>query len=154
MKSIRSKFLVAAGILLVTAFGCGGANLGGNTNLFVGTFEGAYNATTTPTTSGTVSPFDVDANGNVIGTLFQSPSTTALGTVAGVVTQTGSTTSGTFTGTYTPNGGTAVNVSNATFMWTTVNNASVLDVNFTEGTPAVVFSLVLIPQPNGKARPH
>src|SRR5579862_2247974 len=127
MKLFSPKTLIAAGIMIVTAFGCGGTNLGGNTNLFFGAFEGAYSTNATPTTAGTVSPFNVDVNGNVTGTIFQNPGNTSLAAIAGVVTQTGST-SGTFTGTFTPTGGTAVNVTGATFNWVTVGNASTLDV--------------------------
>jgi len=153
MKPIFIKTLIAIGaLLLITAYGCGGTNLGGNTNLFFGTFEGSYNATGTPPTIGTVNPFSVDVNGNVAGTLTQQGSAVALATLSGIVTQT-NTTTGSFSGTYTPqSGGTAVTVTNATFTWVTNGNTSTLNVTFTENT--TTFSLILLPQPGSKARPH
>ncbi len=152
MKPVFVKSLVAAGALLA-AVGCGGANLGGNTNLFYGSYVGAYSTSSAAVPSGTASPFTIDTSGNVSGDMTASNSGVITGTVVGVATANqGSTTTGTFSGTFTPTNGTAYQVTNATLTWVTVSAASDLDFDFTAN--GVTYSLILVPQPSNKARNH
>lgn len=135
------------------AAGCGGVNLGGNTNLFYGSYVGAYSTSSNAVPSGTASPVTIDTSGNVTGDLTAANSGVVTGTIVGVATaEPNSTTNGTFAGTFTPTNGAAITVTNGTLVWVTVNSASDLDFDFTAN--GVTYSLILVPQPTTKARNH
>jgi hypothetical protein len=148
--AILKTFIAAATLSLVTAFGCGGANLGGTTNLFYGTYTGTF--TETGQAGGIASPFTIDVNGNVNGTLANANGTTTIGYVSGIAQQVGTSENGTFTGTYTPNGGNAITIAGGALSWITSNSASILQFSFIEN--GVTFTILLTPQPTNKARPH
>ena len=138
----RSVCVAGAAALFLGVLGCGGANLGGSTNPYYGSYIGAYSeSSSSGSGAGTFSSFTVDPSGNIAGTLITGNPSSTTATIQGTVANT-TPPPATTTGTVSFPGG-ASNVA-YTGNFTALGHGWLMTITVST-TPVQTYNIVLVP---------